>query len=461
MKSIHLKSIILTILLSMTIGFAQKQLPPEGSQPRDFVLPAKETFTLDNGLKVTLVQYGNVPKVNASFVIRGGNINESETEIWLADLTADYLKEGTRTRTAKEIAESAAQIGGWINAASGLDQITVSGESLAEYAPDLVTLLADVLMNPGFPDTELERLKNNFLRNLQVQKSQPQSLAQEQFHKVLYADHPYGRVFPTEDMIKGYSVDQVKKFYQANFGARRTHVYIVGMFDTEKVKSTIQKNLNTWNQGEPFNGALPKPLSERMIYMVDRTGSTQSTIILGLPVIDPTSSDYIPLVVTDAILGGAFTSRITSNIREDKGYTYSPFSQVSVHFRDAYWAENASVGVDVTGASLKEIFYEIDRMQKEPPSEKELKGVQNYLAGIFVLRNSSRNGIIGQLSFMDLHGLDDTYLSSYVKKVYQLTPAEVQQMVRTYLLPDKMTIVIVGDAKKVKSQVSSYGKVVM
>ena len=138
MKSIHLKSIILTILLSMTIGFAQKQLPPEGSQPRDFVLPAKETFTLDNGLKVTLVQYGNVPKVNASFVIRGGNINESETEIWLADLTADYLKEGTRTRTAKEIAESAAQIGGWINAASGLDQITVSGESLAEYAPDLV-----------------------------------------------------------------------------------------------------------------------------------------------------------------------------------------------------------------------------------------------------------------------------------------------------------------------------------
>jgi zinc protease len=461
MKSFNLITIVLILILSAGIGFSQKQQPPEGSQPRDFILPVKETFTLDNGLKVTLVQYGNVPKINVRFVIRGGNVNESESEVWLADLTADYLKEGTRTRSAREIAESAAQIGGWVNAASGLDQISVSGEALAEYAPDLVTLMTDVLMNPGFPDTELDRLKNNMLRNLQVQKSQPQSLAQEQFHKVIYADHPYGRIFPTEAMIMSYSVDQVKKFYQSNFGAGRTHLYVAGIFDVEKVKSTIRKNLNSWIQGEPFNGVLPKPVSERMIHMVNRAGSAQSTIILGLPVIDPTSSDYIPLIVTDAILGGSFASRITSNIRENKGYTYSPFSQISVHFRDAYWAENASVGVDVTGASLKEIFYEIDRMQKEPPSDQELKGIQNYLAGIFVLQNSSRNGIIGQLSFMDLHGLEDSYLSSYVKKVYQVTPVEVQQMTKTYLLPDKMTIVIVGDTQKVKSQVGSYGKIVM
>ena len=162
----------------------------------------------------------------------------------------------------------------------------------------------------------------------------------------------------------------------------------------------------------------------------------------------------------DALLGGAFASRITKNIREDKGYTYSPYSELSTRYRDAYWAENADVTTAQTGASLKEIFAEIDRLQATPPDAKELEGIKNYLAGTYVLQNSSRGGIAGQLQYVDLHGLPADYLTTYVKRVYAVTPQKVSEMAKKYLLDDQATIVIVGDRKVIEEQVKGFGTIV-
>jgi predicted Zn-dependent peptidase len=159
------------------------------------------------------------------------------------------------------------------------------------------------------------------------------------------------------------------------------------------------------------------------------------------------------------LLGGSFSSRITSNIREQKGYTYSPQGQLSSRYRDAYWVEIADVTTDKTGPAIREILAEIDRLQADPPSEKELKAFQNYRAGVFVLQNSSRPGIIGQLEFVDLHGLPADYLNGYVKRVYAVTPQDVQQMARKYLQDDRATIVVVGDKKIVEDQVKEFGPV--
>jgi len=186
----------------------------------------------------------------------------------------------------------------------------------------------------------------------------------------------------------------------------------------------------------------------------------QSTIDLGLRVAGPADSSYIPLVVTDALVGGAFGSRITSNIREDKGYTYSPFSTIDAKQRASDWTESADVTTAVTGASLKEIFNEIDRLQKEPPPADELRGIQNNLAGVFVLQNSSRAGVAGRLAFVDLHGLTDDFLTGYVRRVLTVTPQQVQQMVQLYLRPDRMQLVVVGDRKVVQEQLAPWGTVV-
>jgi zinc protease len=147
---------------------------------------------------------------------------------------------------------------------------------------------------------------------------------------------------------------------------------------------------------------------------------------------------------------------MTANLREAKGYTYSPFSQLAAKYRTAYWVQVADVTTGVTGPSLKEIFYEIDRLQKEAPSEEEMAGIKNYLAGVFVLRNSNRQGLIQQLRYVDLHQLGNDYLNTYVQKIYAVKPVDVQAMAKKYLQADKMAVVVVGDQSKIADQIAQY-----
>ncbi|MEX0602436.1 MAG: pitrilysin family protein [Bacteroidota bacterium] len=317
----------------------------------------------------------------------------------------------------------------------------------------MVRLLADIVRNPLFPESELNRLKNNRVRQVTIAKSQPGSLTMEQFRRMLYPDHPYGRVFPTPDMLQGFTVDDVLTFYRSNFGARRTVIYVAGRFDARGMERAIREAFGGWNEGPAPVANVPKPVTQKAFHLIDRPGAAQSTIHLGLPVIHPAEGDYVPLLVTNSLLGGSFGSRITSNIREEKGYTYSPFSQVSTRYRDAYWVQTADVTTDVTGPSLKEIFYEIDRLKNESPSTEELKGIQNYVSGTFVLQNSSPGGIINQLWFLNLHGLKDDYLTNFVRNVHRVTPAKVQEMVKKHIREEDMTLVVTGDKNKVEQQI--------
>jgi len=453
------KAILTFLALAVSAPIlAQKQAPPEPGKPKGFSVPAPRKFKLENGLAVTLVEYGTLPKVTVRLAIRSGNIDEKAQEVWLADLMGDLLSQGTEGKSAAQIAEAAARMGGSLDVNVGEDRTDISGDVLSEFGPEMAALISDVALHPKFPESELARLKGDRARRLAIAKSQPQQMAAEKFRALLYPDHPYGRLFPTEEMLKGFTIEQVRSFYDANFGAARSHVYVAGKFDAAAMENAIRKAFGSWKRGPEPAVNVPKPKQEHRLEMVDRPGAVQSTIYVGMPVTDPSSPDWIPQAVMNALLGGSFGSRITSNIREQKGYTYSPASQVSTRYRDAYWVETADVTTKDTGASLKEILAEIKKLQTEPPTEKELKGIQNYLAGTFVLQNSSRAGILGQLAFVDLHGLPDDYLNTFVSRVYAVTPAQIQQMAAKYIQPEKATIVVVGDKKVIADQVAPYEK---
>jgi zinc protease len=407
-------------------------------------------------MDVTLVPFGTVPKVNVSLAIRVGNVNEAPNEVWLADVTGDLMNEGTTSLTAAQLAERTAGMGGGIGIGVGPDQTTIGGSVLAERAVDYIRLIADVVRNPRLPESELPRIKAARIRQVAIAKSQPQPLAQEKFHQILYGDHPLGRLYPSEELLTGYSIEQIRAFHAKNFGAARAHLYVAGVFDAGAVEKAIRDAFGGWAKGlEPATN-VPKPKSGRRVELIDRPNAVQSTLIVGLPVPNASHADHTALTVTDALLGGAFGSRITTNIREEKGYTYSPTSFITNHYGDAYWAEFADVTTNVTGASLKEIFAEIERLRKEAPPAEELRGIQNNMAGIFTLQNASRGGVVSQLQFVDLHGLPDTYLTEYVKRVMAVSPADVQRIMRTHLRPENMAIVVVGDKKTVEEQVKPY-----
>ena len=442
--------------MSSEVFAGAKETPPQGPPPKPFHLPATTDFTLPNGMQVTIVPYGTVPKVAVRLLVGAGAIHESAGQVWLSKLNAALMKEGTRTRSAEQVAREAAEMGGQVEIDAAHDFTSVGGVVLSDFGPKFVALLADVLIAPSLPASELPRLKADLVRELSIDKSQPEALAQERFVQTLFPDHPYGRAFPSESALNGYAIEDVQTFYRKNFHAVRAHLYIAGKLEGD-LRRVIEDAFGGWAKGAPAPDLPARPAKARSFHLIDRPGAAQSNLLIGLPVAEPSSPDFIKLDVMNSLLGGSFASRITSNIREEKGYTYSPLSQIGTHRHLAYWLQSADVATDVTGPSLQEIFFEIDRLRKDPPSAEELEGIRNFLAGLFILRNTvSPDAIIAQLHFVDSQGLDRSYLSTYVQKVMEVKPTDVQGVAETYLVPSKMTIVVVGDKAKIADQIAPY-----
>jgi predicted Zn-dependent peptidase len=223
------------------------------------------------------------------------------------------------------------------------------------------------------------------------------------------------------------------------------------------VGTAIREAFAGWAAGPEILVNVPEPAEGKVVTeIIDRPGASQSNLYLGLPVPDPSSPDWIPLQVTNTLLGGFFSSRIIRNIREDKGYSYSPYSTLSSRYRDAYWAQVAAVTTEVTGPAIEEIMGEVDRLQAGAPPAEELDGVKNYTAGTFVLQNSTRSGIINLLAYQQLHELPDSYLSDYVSNVFAVTPEEISETAGMYLREEDMTVVVVGDRSQIAEQVVNW-----
>jgi predicted Zn-dependent peptidase len=425
---------------------------PAAGTPKPFTVPASETYTLPNGLQVTLIPYGQIPKAVVSLRVYAGALNEGD-KVWLGQLTAQMLREGAAGRSAGDLADAAAAMGGNLGIGSDRHETSITLNVLSEHADDAVRLVGDVARRPDFPATELDRVRQNLVRNLAVAKSQPQPMAEVALASAYYGpSHPYGRLFPTDAQLQGYSLEDIRAFHTANFGAKRARIYVAGRFDSEAVKAAIEQAYGDWQAGPERLSLPPKPQAGPKLILVDRPGAPQSTMRIAFPAPTAGAGTDLPFRVTNALLGGAFNSRITTNIREQKGYTYSPFSNVTWNPGEALWAFNADVTTDVTGAALKEVIGEIRRLQTEPPTTAEATGMGTYLAGIFVLQNASANGLVNSLANRDFHGLPANWLESYVPGVLAVQAPQMQSMARQTLPLEKATIVVVGDLAKVEPQ---------
>jgi predicted Zn-dependent peptidase len=433
-----------------------KEAPPVGGSPKAFTLPRMDRFELPNGLRVTLVPFGTIPKATVSLVLRFGNIVESASQVWLSDLAGALLKEGTTTKTAREVAVAAASMGGRVQVAVHEDETTVGGAVLSELAPEFVRLVSEIVLAPRFPQDAFERVKKDLLRRLVLQESQSQAIAQKKLRSVMYGGHPYGRTVPTHEALAGYTLPQARALWADHAGAARAHLYVVGRFDEGAVRAAVSAAFGGWARGNSFEAPASNPRRTRSVSVVDRKSAVQSTVIVSTPVVPASHPDAIALRVTNALLGGSFMSRITSNIREKRGYTYSPRGTIENRSQGSSWVELADVTTKVTGPALREILEEVRRLRQQAPSVAELEGIQNYLCGFFVLGLSSQEGLLAQLRFVDLHGLGEGYLRAFVDRVRAVTPDDVRRMAEKYLVLEAMTIVVVGDRSVVDAQLEKF-----
>jgi len=440
-----------TLLAAPALAQELPTTPPPIPAPKAFTVPASETFTLANGMKVTLVPYGVAPKVVVSLQTYAGSLNEGENT-WLALLAVDMMKEGAAGMTGAQIAQKAADMGGGLATNATLESSSVALNVLSERAADAIALVADVAQRPGYPDGELARVKANWNRRLAVALSQPGTLADAALDRAYYGTgHPYGRVLPTPQQFGAYTTAQIKAWHAANFGAKRSHLYIAGKFDAAAVKAAVQKAFGGWAAGPERLSLPPSPKPGPQVLLIDRPGAPQSTFSIAYPAPNAGTQGDIPMRVSNALLGGAFSSRITRNIREAKGYTYSPGSSLAFYPTNAVWTFNADVTTTVTGPALKEVFHEIRTLQATPPGDEEAAGMRQYMAGLFVIQNSTPGALVNSLATRDSLGLPRDWMDKYVPATLAVTPAQISDAAKNLPI-DKLTLVVVGDLKVVTPQ---------
>jgi predicted Zn-dependent peptidase len=433
---------------------------PAPLSPRPFSIDAPFETTLSNGLKVVVFEQRRLPLVSFRLAFRSGEINDPHDLIGLTSATMHLLSQGTATRSSKEIAEAVERLGASLAASSSSDNTIVSASALTMYRAEILKLMAEMVLAPTFPENEIALYKQNTIENLKFQRSQPGFLADEQMSRILYGSHPYSIVAPSESDIEKLSRERLVNHHRQTFIPNNATLIVVG----DVVKNGLIEELETlfgaWEQGSvaPATfGALPER-SETTMTIVDRKGSAQSNIVLSNAAIKRNHPDFFPLLVMNQILGAGASSRLFMNLREEKGYTYGAYSSLDTRRLAGAFEATAEVRTTVTGDSLKEFFYELNRIRDEAVAAEELQDAKNFLAGVFPIRAETQEGLTNLIVQQQLYDLPADYLQTYRDKINAVSSEEVQRVANQYITPDKIAIVIVGDAEEVLPQAATYSE---
>lgn len=435
-----------------------RRQPPAPLPQRPLNLPAPEEVVLPNGLRVVVVEQDRLPLVSFRLSFRSGDASDPPELPGLTDVMASLLVEGTATRTSRQIAEEVARYGASLSAGAGSDHTTVAASALSAYTHEVFELLADVALRPTFPENELSLAQANAQQNLIAQRAQPSFLATEALARVLFGEHPYAVVSPTPESIDAMTRERLLEFHRAKFSPSNAVLFVVGDVRRGEVLARAAELFGQWEAAPVAEPQFPAPpaLSERVAYLVDRPGSAQANIVVANPAIKRTHPDYFPFLVMHTILGGNASSRLFMNLREEKGYTYGAYTQLDARRHAGSFRATTEVRAPVTGASLKEIFYEFERIRSEAVTEKELTDAVTYLTGVFPIRLETQEGLVDQLVQIRMHGLPDDYLDTYRENVQRVTREEVRRVAKLYVTPERAAVVVVGDADEVRGQVAPF-----
>ena len=376
-------------------------------------------------------------------------------------MTATVVRTGTAKRTSRQIEEDLRRLGADLGTSAGQDTSAISFAGLSEFAEPLLRLVNELAREASFPAGEFERERRQKLEEVKLERTSPGFLAGERLRKVLFGVHPYARVSPSETQVAAYEREDLEAVYREIFTPENAVLMMVGDFDPQQMLRIIEKIFGGWEGKKPASKeapALPQ-FHGRRVYLVHNPGSVQTQILAGCHAITRKHPDWIRLGLTNSLYGGAFNSRLVMNIREDKGYTYSPRSGITPLRQHGYFSVSAAVRNDVVAASLTEIFYELEKLRSLPVPETELGDAQNYLSGLFSMGLATQEGLLTQFSTVELHELPEDYLETYRDKVRALTPTDLLAAARTYLDSANVQIVVVGDRVQIEDQASLFGEV--
>lgn len=448
----------------MTAASSHPAIPtsaPALGPERAVAWPPRAVRTLANGMQVVLVEQRKFPKIGVELFFRSGNALVSRSSPDIAELTARVIRTGTVSRTSRQIEEDLRRMGASLGTTAGADTSAIAISGLSEFAERILGMVADLAQDASFLADEFERERRQRVEELKIERTTPNFLANERFRRVLFDGHPYAIIAPSAAQLESYTVDNLVAFYRENYVPSNALLIAVGDFSSAAMLELIEKIFGAWKsaQAPAFAADLKSPTHGRTVDLVHLPGSVQTEILLGNLALNRQSPDWHRAVLANTLFGGAFNSRLVANIREQKGYTYSPRSGFHALRHAGYFSVHAAVRNDVVAATLAEIFYELDRMRALPVSDSELSDAINYLCGTFSLGIATQDGLLSQLSTVYLDRLPENYLESFRDKIRALNAQDVMSVARRYFDSPNARIAIVGDRARVEPQAILFGDV--
>ncbi|MCK5573863.1 MAG: insulinase family protein [Bacteroidetes bacterium] len=458
-----MRILLLLLLFVVHPGRAQqpdRSAPPKPGPPPSLELPPIHHLQLSNGLEVMLMEKHDIPLIQMRLVIRAGAIMDPEGKTGVASMVAALLTSGAGSRDALQLADAIDYLGATLSASAGNHTSAVSLFTPRDMLDSALVLMADVVLRPVFPGQELQREKKQRLTTLLQWRDSPSSIASVLSYRQLYGeDHPYGRVRQGDEQgIRATTRDDLKRFHETYYRPNIGCLIVVGNITPDELQPKLERGLGPWERRSVPEVSLP-PIAQvrgRNVLLVDRPGAAQTSIRIARIGAERLTVDYYAIMVLNTILGGSFTSRLNSNLREEHGYTYGARSYFGFAPLPGPFLAMADVQTDVTDKALAEFMKELNAVH-EPVPDDELARGKNYLALRFPAGFQSAGQIAGQLDDLFVYGLPDEYFNAYTAEILAVDHDDVRRVADEYIDTENILIILVGDRKEVEKGVQVLG----
>ncbi len=455
MKNKILISLFFILLSLPAFSQVDRTKKPEPGPPPEIKLGEYESFTLDNGLKVFLVENDKLPKVSYSLIIDRDPIVESDSAGYVS-AAGQLLRTGTKTKTKDQIDEAVDFIGASLSTSS----TGVYCSSLKKHTEELLKIFSDVVLNSDFKQDELDKIKKQTLSGLAADKDDPNAIAGNVKNALDFGlNHPYGEPL-TEETVDNVTLQMCKDYYNTYFRPNIAYLAIVGDISKDEAEPLIKKYFGSWVKKDvpTFKYETPKPPAERIVAIVDRPNAVQSVIHLTYPIVlEKGDKDVIPVSVTNTILGGSFSSRLMQDLREKKAYTYGAHSSISSDRLVGNFDASCEARNSVTDSSVTAFIDQMKKIKDEKVSDQELQSTINYISGGFARSLENPQTIATFAINIERYNLPKNYYADYLKNVASVTKDDVKAMADKYIHPDNAYVIVVGNADEVAKKLSEFG----
>jgi zinc protease len=433
--------------------------PPRPIASRDVKFPPYAFKTLTNGLQVIAVSHHEQPAVSLRLLVRAGAAQDPEGRPGVAALAATLLDQGTTTRSAEQIANAIDSIGGALGTGAGSDLSFIQAIVMKDSLSFGLDLVSDVAQHPAFAKEEIERQRQQSLSGMRVSYDDPEFLANIVFDRLVYGLHPYGRPQAgTPDTLAAVTRDDLLAFHKKWFGANNAILAIVGDVTPEEAFAGAERAFGGWTKAtvEVVKPLDPPPPARRVI-VIDKPGAVQTEIRVGNLAIARKNNDFMAMDLASKVLGGEGANRLHRVLRSERGLTYGASADFNALKQAGDIVAQTNTRSETTGETLRLIVDEVWKLLRDRVGERELAGAQEYLTGSFPLTIETPSQIALQILNAVFFGLDLNDLQTYRERVNAVTVDDVQRVARNYLHPDRLTVVLVGDASAFVKQLPGAG----